>query len=898
MTPERWLRIKELFHAVLAHSPSERTAFLAAECGVDESLRKEVVSLLAGHEKDGSFIDSPTYPAAALMRVTQQELQVGQEVGRYKVFSTLGKGGMGEVYLAQDSKLDRKVALKVLPAEVASRRDRMERFVREAKAAAALNHPNIAHIYEVGEHDGVNFIAMEFIDGVTLREKIYREQIDLSKLLRLLQHVADGISKAHAAGIVHRDLKPDNIMITRDGHAKILDFGLAKLIEHRTPNALSTEELSAMPTAMMGSQPGAVIGTVGYMSPEQAQGRVDEIDHRSDIFSFGCILYEAVTRQKAFEGKDAIDTLNKIIRQPAAPITEFLPDAPNHLQRIVRRCLAKDADDRYQSIKDVAIELRELRHELAPTAPGTIVPPISTGSAVEPASTEAVFEAPTSTADSIVSGIKNHKRAVAVTLLILIVAAVGLVLFRRAQTSEVAIESIAVLPFQNRSAEPDTEYLSDGLAESLIYRLSQLPNLKVSPTSTVFSYKNKDINPITVGNQLGVNAVLSGRIVQRGNNLTISAELVDVRNNKLLWGEQYDRTISDLLATQREIAHEIVEKLRLKVSPQEKGLTKNYTESNAAYQLYLKGRFYWNKRTNESMHKSIEYYKQAIEADPGFALAYSGLADTYNLISAPEAGGGDESPNEVLPKAKAAALRALEVDPDLAEGHVSLAHPLYYYDRDFAGAEREFKRAIELNPRYAVGHHWYAVYLTVVGRYDEALTEIRRAQELDPLSLSINAWVGWILSLAGQNDQAVEQLLKTKEMDPNFRLTLHRLALVYADQKMFDKAIAEANYLTKVSDGRLGTLSLAYVYAKAGMRREALEQVNSLIEISNHSFISPASIGMVYALLGDKDSAFKWLERANEEHDLLALRAKYDPRFENLRGDPRLDELVKKMRLP
>ena len=482
-------------------------------------------------------------------------------------------------------------------------------------------------------------------------------------------------------------------------------------------------------------------------------------------------------------------------------------------------------------------------------------------------------------------------------LALMAVVAIGAYIYNGRESSK-QISSIAVLPFQNRGDDADTQYLSEGLAESLIYRLSQLPDLKVSPTSTVFRYEGREVDPVAVGKELGVNAVLSGRIVQHGEKLTISVNLVDIRNDRLLWGEQYDRTMSELLSTQREIAREIVEKLRLKVSPDEKGLTKSYTESNQAYQMYLKGRFYWNKRTDESMHRSIDYYKQAIEADPAFALAYSGLADTYNLISAPEAGGGSESPNDVLPKAKAAATRALEIDPDLAEAHVSLAHSLYYYDRDFPGAEREFKKAIELDPRYAVGHHWYAVFLTVSGRFDEALAEIRRAQELDPLSLSINAWVGWILSLAGQNEQALEQLLKTKEMDPTFRITLHRLALVYADQGMFDKAIAEAKELSRVSDGRLGILTLAYIYAQAGMRREALEQVNSRIEMSKNSFVSPASIGMVYALLGDKDTAFKWLERANDEHDLLVLRVKHDPRFRSLRGDPRLDDLMRRMRLP
>src|SRR5438552_655643 len=642
-------------------------------------------------------------------------LASGTKFGRYEIRSKLGAGGMGEVYLAQDTKLDRKVALKILPAELASNRDRMERFIREAKSAATLNHPNIAHIYEIGEADGVNFIAMEFIEGQTLREMIHGRQTDRTKLLRHLQHVAEGLAKAHAAGIVHRDLKPDNVMITRDGHAKILDFGLAKLIEPQQSSSTSgapSEQATAI--LQQHSTPGVVLGTVGYMSPEQAQGKTKEVDHRSDIFSFGCILYEALTGRKAFAGKDPIDTLNKIIREPFTPITDLRPEVPNHLQRIVRRCLAKDPEDRYQTIKDVAIELRELRRDLAGTTGiDTTVAPSAPGSTLESRentkhiSSSTPPSTPPSSAEYIVSGIKQHKFAVAVALLVLAAGAVGFGRYLHARNTEVAIDSIAVLPFQNRSTEPDSEYLSDGLAESLIYRLSQLPNLKVSPTSSAFQYKGQETDPIKAGKDLGVSAVLSGRITQRRANRTISAELVDVRYNKLLWGEQYDRKTSELLATQRELAREIVDTLKLKVSGQERGLAKHYTESNEAYQLYLKGRFYFNKRSQEGMQKSLEYFQQAIGKDPAFALAYSGLADTYDLLGAADAG-GTVSPNEALPKAKAAALKAIEIDASLAEPHVSLAHVKYYYDRDWPGAEREFKRAIELNPNYPQAHHWYA----------------------------------------------------------------------------------------------------------------------------------------------------------------------------------------------
>jgi len=479
-------------------------------------------------------------------------------------------------------------------------------------------------------------------------------------------------------------------------------------------------------------------------------------------------------------------------------------------------------------------------------------------------------------------------------------AAIGGTFIYRNYSSESAspINSIAVLPFQNRSADADTQYLSEGLAESLIYRLSQIESLKVSPTSSVFFYENKDIDPTAVGKELGVNAVLSGRIVQHGDDLTISANLVDVRTNRLLWGEQYERKMSQLLDTQREIAREIVENLKLKVTPNERGLTKHYTESNEAYQLYLKGRYYWSKRTNESMHRSIELYQQSIDTDPNFALAYSGIADTYDLICAPEAGGGDEAPNDVLPKARAAALKAIDLDPTLAEPHVSLAHVLMYYDHDFPAAEREFKKALELNPKYATAHHWYAIYLSILGRHDEALVEIKRSKELDPLSLAINVWVGWIMTFAGQTDQALDQLLKTKEMDPNFLLTRHRLALLYADLGRYDDAVAEANEMLRISNGRLGALTLGYIFARQGKRKEALEQIDSMIAESQKRFMSPGSIALIYAVLGDKDEAFKLLEKANVEHDLLVVRIKNDPRFAKLRGDPRLDDLAKRMHLP
>ncbi|HEX3229310.1 MAG TPA: protein kinase, partial [Pyrinomonadaceae bacterium] len=422
---------------------------------------------------------------------------IGEKLSHYDIIAKLGTGGMGEVYLAQDTKLDRKVALKVLPAEVASNRDRMERFVREAKSAAALNHPNIAHIYEIGEYQGTNFIAMEFIDGVTLREKIHRERTELKRLLKYLQQSAEGLAKAHAAGIVHRDLKPDNIMVTGDGHAKILDFGLAKLTEQTQPSPSSGEAVDRdAPTAVMPRQlstPGLIMGTVGYMSPEQAQGK--EVDQRSDIFSFGCILYETATGLRAFESDSVIDTLHKIVHTAAPPIKDANPSAPIDLQRIVRRCLTKDPDERYQSIREVAIELRELRRELEDAAQSdTTAPPSTIGSTVNFAegaqltasSPDPLTAPPSSSAEYIVSGIKRHKIGVLLALPVLALAIVGLAAYLHARNTEIAIESIAVLPFANQNQDPETEYLSDGLTESIINSLSQLSNLRVIPRNSVF----------------------------------------------------------------------------------------------------------------------------------------------------------------------------------------------------------------------------------------------------------------------------------------------------------------------------------------------------------------------------------------------------------------------------
>ena len=821
-------------------------------------------------------------------------LTAGTKLGRYDIRSQLGEGGMGEVYLARDTELDRKVALKILPAEVASQRDRMERFVREAKAAAALNHPNIAHVYEIGEVDNLHFIAMEFVDGVTLREKIYLQPSELQKLLRLMQHTAEGLAKAHAAGIVHRDLKPDNIMVTRDGHAKILDFGLAKLVAPTFPGAISEAGSSELPTAAMPyhSVPGSVMGTVGYMSPEQAQGQVNEIDQRSDIFSFGCILFEAVTRQKPFEGESVIKSLHKIVYEPAPSITDLNPTAPAELQRIVRRCLAKDKEERYQSIKDVAIELKELRREMKADENTGVPSPLSTSTG----STAHTVSTSTSSAEYLFSGIRRHK-LVSVTAAAIFVALAGAGFFYwRARTPEVAIESIAVLPFQNQANDADTEYLSDGVTESIINSLTQLPNLRVIARSSVFRYKGKQTDPFVAGKELGVRAILMGRVMQRGDNLTISAELIDVRDNKQLWGEHYSRKLTDILQVQEEIAKEITSKLRLRLTGEEQQLiARRYTDNTEAYDLYLKGRYFYSKASEESLSKSISYYQQAIALDPNYALAYVGLANTYAALGSVL---GFRSPQETYPQSKVFVSKALELDPKLAEAHNALAGYKLNYEWNWAEAEKEYKRAIELNSNYAQAHGSFGTYFQAIGRLEQAMEERNLAEKLDPLSPFTVANAGYPYYYARQYDEAIKHYRKALELDPNYSWGHLWIGQAYLQKEMYKEAIDEINQAIRLSNGDTRPLAtLGHAYAVAGRRDDAMKVLAQLQEMAKQRYVSPYFIALVYVGLREDDQAFAWLQKAYEERHPYLILMKVEPVFDRLRSDPRFVDLVRRVGL-
>ena len=829
----------------------------------------------------------------------------GTQLGRYEVRSKIGAGAMGEVYLAQDTQLQRKVALKVLPDEVASNQDRMRRFVQEAQAAAALNHPNIAHVYEIGEIDGVNFIAMEFIDGVTLRESI--RDADLKKLLRYLQHVAEGLAKAHAAGIVHRDLKPENIMVTRDGHAKILDFGLAKLIEPQGHASDRGEGLSseiATAVTALHSTPGIVRGTAGYMSPEQAQGKTREVDHRSDIFSFGCILYEAATGWKAFAGKDTLDSLHKIVYAPTPLIKETNPTAPVELQRIVRRCLAKDPEDRYQTSKDLAIELKEVRRELEGAGIETTVPPLTGSMAMRPLGAEtdarlsfsastsaspASLSARASSAQYIVTGIKQHKLPAIISLVALVLGIVGLAAYLRARRSEVAIESIAVLPFVNTSGDASTDYLSDGITESLINSFSQLSGLRVVPRSTVFRYKGQQLDPQEIGRKLGVRAVLTGRVVQHDDIVNIQTELIDVDKNSQLWGEQYNRKFADIQAVQGEISAQILERLRLRLSNEEQQNRKNYSPPPEAYQAYLKGRHYFFQHKEESYKKAIDSFNQAISLAPKYALAYAGLASVYTETSS-----SYFPPTEAMPKAKEAVKTALALDGSLAEAHVALAEVYWWGDWNFSAAEQELKQAIELSPNDAMIRIEYGNFLARLGRSEEAMASANKALQLDSISPFVNGNLASILYFTHQPDRLLEQANRMLEMDPNSNVAHAWLGRAYMQKQLYAQAIPELQQFVDPQSGD-GLTQLGYSYGMAGRKSEALKTLAELEAVAQRRYSSPVRIACIYIGLGDKERALEWLEKGFTGRSDHLTQLKMDPMFDSLRADPRFADLMRRV---
>ena len=821
---------------------------------------------------------------------------------------------MGEVFLAEDTKQHgRKVALKVLLRSLSNEPNRIRRFKQEARAVLALNHPNILTIYEIGEWNDSQYIATEYIEGETLRAYLWNSRLKIDEALGIAIQIAMALEAAHSAGIVHRDIKPENVMLrtdrfARDRLVKILDFGLAKLTERDQP----ATDPEAVTIPISETNPGAVIGTTGYMSPEQAEG--DAIDARSDIFSLGVVLYEMLAGRPAFKGRTDSHTRVSILDHQPPPLLDQAPDTPRELERIINKTLAKDREKRYQTVTDLKLDLEQVREEIhVSSAPSrhsssdlhdhpTIdaSPVISTRGGTTPTrvSTDHSTSPVPTTVDE--SGKRSRGKVLYASIAVVLLLLVGGFVYSKYFTGP-SINSIAVLPFVNDSGDPGAEYLSDGLTESIINSLSQLPNLRVMSRNAAFRFKgNKD--PQEAGRSLGVGAVLSGRLVKVGDRFLVKTELINVSDGSQLWGSEYNTNLADILSVEDEVSKKITQSLRMRLSgeDQEK-LAKRYTSDAEAYQLYLKGRYFWNKRNEEGFRNGIDFFKQAEEKDPTYSLAFSGLADSYALLCDI----GVVVPVEEMPKAKAAAQKAVDTDPNSAEAYTSRAFVKLSYDWDWLGAEDDFKHALRLNPKYPTAHQWYASYLMQMGKFDRAKEEIEEAHSLDPLSPIISSNSGLYSYYEHQYDDAISKYKLTLQTDPDFWVARHYLGLAHVQKGMFDDAIAELRSLIKapptgpvpdevVATETEATASLGFAYAMAGKRNEALAIIDQLHRLGQKRYVSGVYFANVYAGLKDNDHAIEYLNKAFESRHPGLVLIRIEPMFDALRSDERFKQLVKR----
>ena len=795
---------------------------------------------------------------------------IGEKIGHYKVQSSIGAGGMGEIYRASDTRLMRDVAIKILPESLMKDASAIERFRREAHAASALNHPNILTIFDIGEHDGTHFIATEFVEGETLRQKMKSASLKLSETLDVAVQVANALVAAHDAGIVHRDIKPENIMIRRDGYVKVLDFGIAKLSEPAAAADGLSRKIDANAATLIQSVtiPGMILGTVFYMSPEQARGL--KVDARSDIFSLGAVIYEIIARKLPFSGATIADVIASILKSEPPPLSEIVKNLPPEFEQSVAKSLNKNREDRYQTMNDFAEDLKQIRQRLE---------------------FQTELERIHISNDTFAASREFYRVEQATQIL-----PKNSFAPRKTRTRK-AIDSLAVLPLVNGGNDAETEYLSDGITEGIINSLSKLPKLRVVPRSTVFRYKGQQNDLQQIGSELGVRAVFAGRILQIGESLIVNAELVDIANEAQIWGEQYRREMTDIFTLLDEIVEDISGKLKLKLSGEDKKqLAKRSTENSEAYQFYLKGRYFvTSKRTEEWIKKGIEYFQKAIDLDPNYALAYSGIAEAYGFLASST---GGWRPHDAYPKAEAAALKALELDDSLGEAHCSLGFSRLLYDWNFAEAEREFKKAIELSPNYPNAHDGYGFYLKAVGRHAEAIEKCRQAQKLDPLSPFAHVSLGYAHYFAGDYDRAIEECRKALEMDKRSTFAYRNLGLAFLQQGKLEKAIEALDNAVKFSSGGLAFESyLGFAYAVAGKRNEALEVLTSLEDLDKERYVPAYNFAIVHAGLSDFDKSFEWFEQARKERSGFLPFLKVEPVVDCLRGDSRFNDLLGKIGL-
>jgi serine/threonine-protein kinase len=793
-------------------------------------------------------------------RVFGQDSLVDLRLGHYVIAERIGAGGMGEVYRARDEHLDRDVAIKVLPPKTFSDESARKYFRKEALALSKLNHPNIATVHDFDTQQGIDFLVMEYVPGVTLSERIANHALPEKEFVRLGLQLVEGLTAAHEQCVIHRDLKPNNLRLTPDGRLKILDFGIAKLAQPATPEAETESE----------TRTGA--GTLPYMSPEQLRG--ETVDTRSDIWAAGMVLYEMATGHTAFHQKTATATADAILHKPAIPPGRLANELSPQLEDIILKCLEKDADNRYQSAKELAVDLRRV------SAP-------STGVSLRPAETRPR---------------RRLLRAAMAALATLFAAAALLIAFNvggwrdrlLGRDVQPQISSLAVLPLANLSRDPEQDYFADGMTEALITDLAKTAGFRVISRTSVMHYKGTDKPLPEIARELHVDAVVEGSVQRSENRVRITAQLIRAATDQHLWADSYERDLQDILGLQEEVAHAITQQVEGRLSQKNEAPRNSFhTVNSEAYEAYLKGRYFWNKRDRASLEKSLVYFNEAIAKDPNYALAYAGLADVYVVIGSDWA----TSPKDVNEKAKAASLKALAIDDSLVEPHTSLA-TIYHNEWNWQGAEREFKRAIELNPNYATAHHWYSIYLATVGRFDETLKEAKKAAELDPLSLIISASLGNRLNEVRRYEDAASQCRRTLDMDPNFGLAHLCIGTSYVNGGHFQEGIPELRKgidLLPGSTYSMGQLGIAY--ALSGDRVRAREVLSKLKDPSQ-PYLPAFSIAMVYAGLADKEQTIFWLKKGYEERNEDMIYMKIEPVLDPIRSDPRFQELIRSVGFP